>query len=35
MDRVKNFLNISADLKKTVANTLSSEILNSAQQKKN
>lgn len=32
MDRVKNFLNISADLKKTVANTLSSEILNSAQQ---
>ena len=35
MDRVKNFLNISADLKKTVANTLSSEILNSAQQIKN
>ena len=31
MDRVKNLLNISADLKKTVAETLSSEILDAAQ----
>ena len=31
MERVKNLLNISADLKKTVADTLSSEILNAAQ----
>ena len=30
MERVKNLLNISADLKKTVAETLSSEILNAA-----
>ena len=32
MERVKNLLNISADLKKTVAETLSSEILDAAQQ---
>ena len=32
MERVKNLLNISADLKKTVADTLSGEILNSAEQ---
>ena len=32
MERVKNLLNISADLKKTVADTLSAEILNSAEQ---
>ena len=32
MERVKNLLNISADLKKTVAETLSGEILNSAKQ---
>ena len=31
MERVKNLLNISADLKKTVAETLSSEILDAAQ----
>ena len=31
MERVKNILNISADLKKTVAETLSSEILDAAQ----
>ena len=31
MERVKNLLNISADLKKTVAGTLSSEILDAAQ----
>ena len=30
MERVKNLLNISADLKKTVAETLSSEILDAA-----
>ena len=30
MDRVKNLLNISADLKKTVAKTLSSKILDAA-----
>ena len=30
MERVKNLLNISADLKKTVADTLSSEILDAA-----
>ena len=35
MERVKNLLNISADLKKTVADTLSGEILHSAQQIKN
>ena len=35
MDLVKNFLNISADLKKIVANNLSCEILHSAQQIKN
>ena len=32
MERVKNLLNISANLKKTVAETLSSEILDAAQQ---
>jgi D-sedoheptulose 7-phosphate isomerase len=32
MERVKNILNISADLKKTVAETLSSEILDAALQ---
>ena len=32
MERVKNLLNISADLKKTVAERLSGEILNSAKQ---
>ena len=32
MERVKNLLNISADLKKTVAETLSSEILDAALQ---
>ena len=31
MERVKNLLNISADLKKTVAETLSSEILDATQ----
>jgi D-sedoheptulose 7-phosphate isomerase len=35
MERVKNLLNISADLKKTVAETLSGEILDSAHQIKN
>ncbi len=35
MERVKNSLNISANLKMTVAETLSSEILNAAQQIKN
>lgn len=35
MERVKNLLNISADLKKTVAETLSAEILDAAQQIKN
>ena len=34
MERVKNLLNISADLKKTVAETLSSEILDAAQKVK-
>ena len=32
MERVKNLLNISANLKKIVADTLSGEILNSAEQ---
>ena len=35
MERVKTLLNNSANLKKTVADTLSSEILNSAQEIKN
>ncbi|MBT5472316.1 MAG: SIS domain-containing protein, partial [Nitrospina sp.] len=35
MERVKNFLNISANLKKTVADTLSSEILDAAKKIKN
>ncbi len=35
MERVKNLLNISANLKKTVADTLSSEILDAAEKIKN